>query len=42
VVKLLVDLGETQQSLLMAGGFTVTPAQFLGIEVELPPISWTV
>ena len=34
VVKLLSDLGETQQSLTMAGGFTVTPAQFLGIEVK--------
>lgn len=34
VVKLLSDLGETQQSLTMVGGFTVTPAQFLGIEVK--------
>jgi hypothetical protein len=34
VVKLLFDLGEKQESLAMAGGFTVTPAQFLGIEVK--------
>lgn len=34
VVKLLSDLGETQESLKMTGGFTVTPAQFLGIEVK--------
>ncbi len=34
VVRLLFDLGEKQESLTMAGGFTVTPAQFLGIEVK--------
>lgn len=34
VVRLLVDLGEKQSSLVMTGGLTVTPAQFLGIEVK--------
>lgn len=34
VARLLHDLGEKQERLAMAGGYTVTPAQFLGIEVK--------